>query len=54
MSWQWRMSLTTRMTTLLRYALLAETLSLMIPSKFPMPCDYDGEGTQGTKFVFWL
>ena len=23
-------------------------------SQFPLPCDYDGEGTRGTKFVFWL
>ena len=22
--------------------------------QFPLPCDYDGEGTRGTKFVFWL
>ncbi len=23
-------------------------------SQSPLPCDYDGEGTRGTKFVFWL
>ena len=22
--------------------------------QFPIACDYDGEGTKGTKFVFWL
>ena len=22
--------------------------------QFPLPCDYDGEGTRGTKFVFYL
>lgn len=30
-----------------------ETVSNLC-SQFPMPCDYDGEGTRGTKFVFWL
>ena len=23
-------------------------------SQSPLPCDYNGEGTRGTKFVFWL
>lgn len=22
--------------------------------QFPVACDYDGEGREGTKFVFWL
>jgi len=30
-----------------------ETVSSLC-SQFPMPCDYDGEGTRGTKFIFWL
>ena len=23
-------------------------------SQFPLPCDYDGEGARGSKFVFWV
>lgn len=22
--------------------------------QFPLPCDYDGEGASGSKFVFWV
>lgn len=22
--------------------------------QFPLPCDYDGEGARGSKFVFWV
>ena len=25
-----------------------------ISCQFPLPCDYDGEGARGTKFVFYL
>ncbi|MBR1640741.1 MAG: hypothetical protein IJ683_00215 [Butyrivibrio sp.] len=25
-----------------------------ISCQFPLPCDYDGEGTRGTKFIFYL
>lgn len=24
-----------------------------LSSQFPLPCDYDGEGARGTKFVFY-
>ena len=33
---------------------LDEDAVINLSSQFPLPCDYDGEGTSGTKFVFYL
>ena len=32
---------------------LDEDAASDLSCQFPFPCDYDGEGTIGTKFVFW-
>ena len=32
---------------------LDEDAASDLSCQFPYPCDYDGEGTRGTKFVFW-
>ena len=32
---------------------LDEDAASDLSCQFPLPCDYDGEGTRGTKFVFW-
>ncbi len=33
---------------------LDEDAASDLSCQFHLPCDYDGEGTRGTKFVFWL